>query len=55
MTDTLGRAFIPVGLKGLLSTAFADAAGPALASISIYLTMVVVLYWKPQGLFPVRA
>ena len=54
MTDTLGRAFIPIGLKGLLSTSFADAAGPAIASISIYLTMVVVLFWKPQGLFPVR-
>jgi branched-chain amino acid transport system permease protein len=54
MIDTLGRAFIPAGLKGLLSTSFADAAGPALASISIYLTMVIVLFWKPQGLFPVR-
>jgi branched-chain amino acid transport system permease protein len=55
MTDTLGRAFIPVALKGMLSTSFADAAGPSLASISIYLTMVIVLFWKPQGLFPVRA
>ena len=43
-----------LGLKGLLSTSFADAAGPAIASISIYLTMVIVLFWKPQGLFPVR-
>jgi branched-chain amino acid transport system permease protein len=55
MTDTLGRAFIPAGLKGLLPASFAAAAGPALASISIYLTMVLVLFWKPQGLFPVRA
>lgn len=55
MTDTLGRAFIPLALKGLLSTSFADAAGLSLASISIYLTMVIVLFWKPQGLFPVRA
>ena len=32
----------------------ADAAGPSLAAISIYLLMVVVLFWKPQGLFPAR-
>jgi branched-chain amino acid transport system permease protein len=30
----------------------ANAAGPALASMSIYLLMAIVLAWKPQGLFP---
>ena len=30
------------------------AAGPALASVMIYLIMAVVLYFRPQGLFPAR-
>ena len=32
----------------------ADAAGPALASMLIYLLMAAVLALKPQGLFPVK-
>jgi branched-chain amino acid transport system permease protein len=32
----------------------ASAAGPAIASVSIYLLMAVVLYFRPQGLFPAR-
>jgi branched-chain amino acid transport system permease protein len=54
LTDTFGRAFIPLTLKQVLSVSLADAAGPSLAAISIYLIMVVVLFWKPQGLFPAR-
>ena len=30
----------------------AAGAGPALASILIYLLMAAVLFWKPRGLFP---
>ncbi len=30
------------------------AAGPALASILIYVLMAAVLFCKPQGLFPAR-
>jgi branched-chain amino acid transport system permease protein len=52
--DTFGRAFIPTSLRAFLPPAFADAAGPALAAISIYILMVAVLFWKPQGLFPAR-
>jgi len=32
----------------------ASAAGPAIASVMIYLLMAVVLYFRPQGLFPAR-
>ena len=32
----------------------ADAAGPALASMSVYLLMALVLALRPQGLFPAR-
>jgi branched-chain amino acid transport system permease protein len=52
VVDTFGRAFIPTILRAVLSPSFADAAGPSLAAISIYLLMIGVLFWKPQGLFP---
>ncbi len=50
--DTFGRAFIPSALRAVLPPSFADAAGPSLAAISIYLLMVIVLFWKPRGLCP---
>ncbi len=54
MVDTLGRTFIPVLLRDFFSPQVASNAGPALASILIYLLMACVLFWKPQGLFPAR-
>lgn len=53
IVDTFGRAFIPMLMRTVVSPSLADAAGPSIAAISIYLLMVVVLFWKPQGLFPV--
>ncbi|HEY7364652.1 MAG TPA: branched-chain amino acid ABC transporter permease [Methylomirabilota bacterium] len=55
MVDTLGRAFLKPTLATFLSPSAADSAGPALASMLIYLLMAVVLFVRPQGLFPVRA
>lgn len=52
VVDTLGRAFMPTIMRTLLERSTADAAGPALASMLIYLFMAVVLAVKPQGLFP---
>ncbi|MFM9859493.1 branched-chain amino acid ABC transporter permease [Pseudoxanthobacter sp. M-2] len=52
LVDTLGRAYLPTALGALVSPSFASAAGPALASILIYLTMTVVLVFRPAGLFP---
>jgi branched-chain amino acid transport system permease protein len=54
MADTLGRAFLKPALATVLSPAAAQAAGPALASMLIYLLMAAVLAFKPQGLFPAR-
>src|SRR6266513_2793840 len=51
MADTLGRPM----LATVLSTTAADTAGPALASMLIYLLMAIVLALKPQGLFPARS
>ena len=55
MVDTVGRAFLPTLLRSFLSPAVASGVGPALASIAIYVLMVAVLFWRPQGLFPARA
>ncbi|TAL85708.1 MAG: branched-chain amino acid ABC transporter permease [Candidimonas sp.] len=54
VVDTLGRTVLPGLLRSFLERSTADVAGPALASMAIYLLMAVVLAIKPQGLFPVK-
>jgi branched-chain amino acid transport system permease protein len=54
MVDTLGRAFLKPLLGSMISPTAAEAAGPALASMLIYLLMAVVLALRPAGLFPSR-
>jgi branched-chain amino acid transport system permease protein len=54
IVDTLGRAFLKPLLASLISPTAAEAAGPALASMLIYLLMAVVLAVKPAGLFSSR-
>jgi branched-chain amino acid transport system permease protein len=54
MVDTIGRAFLPVVLRGFLPNNIADALGPTLAAMAVYILMAAVLYWKPTGLFPAR-
>src|SRR6266404_4409784 len=51
VVDTLGRAFLRPVLSTVISAPAAEAAGPALASMLIYLLMAVVLSVKPAGLF----
>ncbi|MCP4562779.1 MAG: branched-chain amino acid ABC transporter permease [Bosea sp.] len=52
LIDTLGRAYL-VGLMSLVfSPTVSSSAGPALASILIYLSMAFVLVLRPAGLFP---
>jgi branched-chain amino acid transport system permease protein len=50
--DTLGRSFMTDALRALLGPATARAIAPALASMSIYLLMALVLAVRPAGLFP---
>ncbi len=52
VVDTLGRAFLKPLLGQVISAPAAEAAGPALASMLIYLLMAVVLAVRPAGLFP---
>jgi branched-chain amino acid transport system permease protein len=54
VVDTLGRAFLKPLLGTMISPPAAEAAGPALASMLIYLLMAVVLAVKPAGLFGAR-
>jgi branched-chain amino acid transport system permease protein len=54
LVDTVGRAFLPGVLGLFLSRTIANAAGPALASMLIYILMAAVLALRPQGLFPAR-
>ncbi len=52
LIDTLGRSFLDVLLLTLMSANAAEAAGPALSSMMIYILMAAVLFFRPQGLFP---
>jgi branched-chain amino acid transport system permease protein len=54
VVDTVGRTFLPIWLGALVQPTFAQAAGPAIASMLIYMLMAVVLAFRPQGLFPAR-
>jgi branched-chain amino acid transport system permease protein len=52
VVDTAGRALIPVLFESVSGGGALASAGPAVASILIYVLMAAVLVWKPQGLFP---
>ena len=54
VVDTLGRAVLPTLLFKLFDPTVAGAAGPALASVAVYVLMATVLALKPEGLFPVQ-
>lgn len=51
--DTVGRAYLRDILGAFLSPTAASEAGPALASMLIYILMAAILVVRPQGLFPV--
>jgi len=55
VVDTCGRAFLPSLLRSATSAEVADALGPTLASMAIYILMAAVLVWRPSGLFPARS
>lgn len=54
LVDTAGRTVVPMLFALLMGPAAASSAGPAVASILIYVLMAAVLFWKPRGLFPAR-
>lgn len=52
VVDAMGRSFLRPLLSIITPQSFADTAAPAIASMLIYLTMALVLIFRPQGLFP---
>jgi len=54
IVDTMGRAFLRPLFATFMAPAAADNAGPAIASMLIYILMATVLFVRPQGLFPPR-
>ncbi len=52
--DTLGRAFLRDVMDLVMPVAAASQAGPAIASMLTYLIMAVILFFRPQGLLPVK-
>jgi branched-chain amino acid transport system permease protein len=55
VVDTIGRTFLPIWFGKVFESSVAQAVGPAVASMLIYLLMALVLAFKPQGLFPSAA
>ena len=51
MTDTLGRFLLPVFFGTFMDPSSATSVGSALASMSIYILMALVLVAKPSGLY----
>jgi branched-chain amino acid transport system permease protein len=54
LLDTAGRAFLPFLFRKMFPAVIAAEAGPAVASMLIYMLMAAVLYFRPSGLFPAR-
>ncbi len=55
LVDTLLRSFSVDLLRlGGLSPSDARTIGPAIASMSIYILMAAVLFFRPTGLFPAK-
>ncbi|MFA5597691.1 MAG: branched-chain amino acid ABC transporter permease [Pusillimonas sp.] len=54
LVDTMGRAFLPMILREFMARDVANAAGPAIASMLVYILMVCVLALRPNGLFGIK-
>lgn len=54
VVDTAGRTMLKPLLSWLFSASSAGDAGPAIASMLIYILMAGVLFFRPAGLFPPR-
>jgi branched-chain amino acid transport system permease protein len=52
LLDTIGRAFLPDLVRSFVSYSAGSSLGPSLSSMLIYLLMVLVLVFRPEGLFP---
>ena len=53
--EVVGRSTLPALMLSLTSSDVAETVGPALSSMLIYFLMILVLFFRPQGLFPARS
>ena len=54
LIDTMGRAFLDDALKLVISNQAAETSAPAVSAMLVYILMAAILYFRPQGLFPLR-
>lgn len=54
LIDTMGRAFLRDALSAFFSPRVASEAGPALASMLVYILMALILFFRPEGLLPMQ-
>jgi branched-subunit amino acid ABC-type transport system permease component len=54
IVDTFGRVFLKPLLGLVLPPTDSNTAAPAVATMLIYVTMTLVLFFRPRGLFPPR-
>jgi branched-chain amino acid transport system permease protein len=54
LVEIAGRTTLKLLLAELIGDGAAQSAGPAIASMSVYLLMVAVLFFRPRGLFAAR-
>ena len=54
IVEMVGRSILPFLMKEYISEDAAQTAGPAVASMLMYILMALVLFFKPQGLFPAK-
>ena len=54
LIDTMGRAFLRDILGTFFSPQVASEAGPALASMLVYILMALILFFRPEGLLPLQ-
>jgi len=54
LVEIYGRSTLKLALVEVLGQEAGQTAAPALASMSIYILMAFILFFKPQGLFPAR-
>jgi branched-chain amino acid transport system permease protein len=51
LVEIAGRTIFKVLLAQVIGSVAAQSAGPAIASMSVYMLMVIVLFFRPRGLF----
>lgn len=54
LVDTLARTALPAALRATMGAAQADGVAASLASTAVYLLMILVLAWRPKGLYGAR-